>query len=139
MRLKPLLLEAVIADFRLNVARRMPSCEASVKTKTETKTTKGTADLHFLDIVDPLDREDSLRDEEIVCGIGILPEKKLVVISGKFGAHQLVEDVVVSLDGQLEGDPRLLQQVSLDVRRRDFVGRTKVDADELTLTSQPNN
>jgi len=45
--------------------------------------------------------------------------------------HDLVEDVVIPLDLQLEGDPRLFQKVSFDIRRRDFEVRPEVNADEL--------
>ena len=49
------------------------------------------------------------------------------------GAHQLVEDVVISLDLQLESDTGLLQKVGLDIGGGDFVGGAEVNTDELTL------
>ena len=42
--------------------------------------------------------------------------------------------MIVPLDSQLKSDAGFFQQVSLDIRGRDFVGRTKVDPDELTLS-----
>ena len=53
---------------------------------------------------------------------------------GIFVAHQLIKYVIVPLDSQLESNAGFLQQVSLDIRGRDLVGRTKVVPDELTLS-----
>ena len=47
--------------------------------------------------------------------------------------HQLVENVVISLDFQLEGNARLFQKVGLDIGRGDFEVGTEVDTDEFTL------
>merc|ERR1719462_401040 len=46
--------------------------------------------------------------------------------------HDLVEDVVISLDLQLEGDTGLLQKVGLDVGRGDLHVGAELDTDELT-------
>ena len=47
--------------------------------------------------------------------------------------HQLVEDVVISLDLKLEGDTRLLQKVCLDIGGRDLQVGAEVNTDKLTL------
>jgi hypothetical protein len=47
--------------------------------------------------------------------------------------HDLVEDVVVPLNRQLEGDTGFLQQVGLDIGSSDLGGWAEVDTDELTL------
>ena len=47
--------------------------------------------------------------------------------------HHLVEDVVAPLDFLLEGDPGLLQQVSLNVTACQLALRVEVDPDELAL------
>ena len=80
-----------------------------------------------------MDGEDSLRDEEKVPRIWIFSEQKLFVKLGIFGAHQLVKDVVIPLDSELKRNAGLFEKVSFDVGRGDLVGRTEVDADELTL------
>ena len=47
--------------------------------------------------------------------------------------HDLVENVVISLNLQLEGDTGLLQKVGLDIGGGDLGGGAEVDTDELTL------
>ena len=47
--------------------------------------------------------------------------------------HDLVEDVVAPLNFLLEGDPGLLQQVSLNVAASQLRLRVEVDADEFSL------
>ena len=47
--------------------------------------------------------------------------------------HDLVEDVVIPLDLQLEGDARLFQKVGLDIGGGDFGSGAEVDTDEFTL------
>ena len=74
-----------------------------------------------------------MSDEEIVGRVGILTQQTHVVILSVVGTHELIEDVVIPLDFQLKGDARLFQQISLDICRGNFVGRTKVDANELAL------
>merc|ERR1712055_559186 len=46
--------------------------------------------------------------------------------------HQLVENMVIPLDLQLEGDTGLLQKVGLDIGGGDFEGGTEVNTDEFT-------
>ena len=55
--------------------------------------------LHFKDIVDALNGEDPLRDEEEISGIRVLPQQEQIVIIGIFVAHELIENVIISLDG----------------------------------------
>ena len=55
------------------------------------------------------------------------------MILGVVRAHELVENVVISLDLQLEGNTGLLQKVGLDIGGGNFVGGAEVDTDELTL------
>lgn len=47
--------------------------------------------------------------------------------------HELVEDVVGSLEGLLGDDTGLLQQISLNVSAGQLARRAEVDTDELTL------
>lgn len=53
--------------------------------------------------------------------------------SGNGARHQLVEDVVRTLQRLLRDDTRLLQQVGLDISTSQLARRSEVDTDELTL------
>ena len=44
----------------------------------------------------------------------------------------LVEDVEAALGLELEGDTRLLEQVGINITRREFTSRLEVDTDEFT-------
>ena len=61
------------------------------------------------------------------------------MILGVVRAHELVENVVISLDLQLEGNTGLLQKVGLDIGGGNFVGGAEVDTDELTLEAEGGN
>ena len=52
--------------------------------------------------------------------------------------HDLVEDVVIPLDLQLEGDAGLFQEVSFDIGGGDFQVAAEVNSDELALNTWVN-
>ena len=89
--------------------------------------------LHLLFVIHAGDSEHTLGDEEVVARVGVLAQQAHIVIGLVEGAHKLVEDVVVSLDLQLESDSRFLQKVSLDIGGGDLACRAKVNTNELTL------
>lgn len=58
----------------------------------------------------------------------------MLTLDSRNGArHQLVEDVIRSLQRLLGDDTSLLQQVGFDIGTSQLSGRSKVDTDELTL------
>ena len=71
--------------------------------------------LHFLFVIHACDGEHSLGDEKVVSRVGILSQQSHVVIFGVVRTHELIEDVIISLDFQLESDARLFQEVGLDI------------------------
>ena len=73
-----------------------------------------------------------LRDVMVV--VDVVAQKALLLEVRHPGLHHLVEDVVAPLDLLLEGDPRLLKEVGLDVAARQFSLDVEVDADELSLS-----
>merc|ERR1719383_219102 len=88
--------------------------------------------LHLLFVIHASDGEHTLGDEEVISRVGVLAQEAHVVVGRVVGAHELVEDVVVTLNFQLEGDTGLLQKVGLDIGGGDFVGGAEVNTDELT-------
>merc|ERR1719173_211695 len=74
----------------------------------------------------------ALGDEEIISREGLVAQLAHLPVMGVSVGHELVEDMVISLDLQLEGDTGLLQKVGLDIGGGDFGGGAKVDTDELT-------
>ena len=66
--------------------------------------------------------------------VDVVAQEALLLEVRHPGLHHLVEDVVAPLDLLLEGDPRLLQEVGLDVAARQFSLDVEVDADELSLS-----
>merc|ERR1712212_292414 len=64
--------------------------------------------------------------------VGLVAQLAELPVLGRGVGHQLVEDMVISLDLQLEGDTGLLQKVGLDIGGGDFGGGAEVDTDELT-------
>merc|ERR1712042_108292 len=87
---------------------------------------------HLLCVVHTGDGQHTLGQEEIISGEGLVAQlAELPVLDVSVG-HDLVEDVVISLDLQLEGDTGLLQKVGLDIGGGDFGGGAEVDTDELT-------
>ena len=68
--------------------------------------------------------------------VDVVAEETLLLELGHGGLHHLVEDVVGALHLLLEGDPRLLQQVGLDIAPGQLPLDVEVDPDELTLHSR---
>merc|ERR1712212_1366832 len=64
--------------------------------------------------------------------VGLVAQLAELPVLGRGVGHQLVEDMVISLDLQLEGDTGLLQKVGLDIGGGDFGGGAEVDTDEFT-------
>ena len=75
----------------------------------------------------------TLIDEPVVPRMGLLSQQAHAVVMRVSLRHYLVENMVVSFDFQLESDAGFLQEVSLDVCRRDFQTRTEVNTDEFPL------
>ena len=65
--------------------------------------------------------------------MGFLPQEAHGVVMRVGVGHDLVKDVVISLDFQLKGDAGFLQQVSLDVSRSDFQVAAEMNTNELAL------
>merc|ERR1712198_815582 len=87
---------------------------------------------HLLGVIHTGDGQHTLGDEEVIAGEGLVAQQAHLPVLGVSIGHQLVEDVVISLDLKLEGDTGLLQKVGLDIGGSDFVGGTEVNTDELT-------
>ena len=77
----------------------------------------------------------TLIDKEVVPGKGFFPQQTHGVILGVGVGHDLVEDVVIPLDLQLEGDAGLFQEVSFDIGGGDFQVAAEVNSDELALNT----
>merc|ERR1712198_186041 len=92
----------------------------------------GVGGAHLLGIIHTGDGQHTLGDEEEIAGEGLVTQQAHLPVLGVSIGHQLVEDVVISLDLKLEGDTGLLQKVGLDIGGSDFVGGTEVNTDELT-------
>merc|ERR1719348_2488421 len=89
---------------------------------------------HLLCVVHTGDGQHTLGQEEIISGERLVAQlAELPVLDVSVG-HDLVEDVVISLDLELEGDTGLLQKVGLDIGGGDLAGGSEVDTDELTET-----
>ncbi len=65
--------------------------------------------------------------------MGLVAQLAELPVLGIGVGHQLVEDMVISLDLQLEGDTGLLQKVGLDIGGGDFGSGAEMDTDEFTL------
>ena len=76
-----------------------------------------------------------LRDVMVV--VDVVAQETFLLEVGHPGLHHLVEDVVAPLDLLLEGDPRLLEEVGLDVAARQLALDVEVDTDELSLSGKP--
>ena len=72
-------------------------------------------------------------DEKVSSWVRLCAQLAHCVIFWVSIGHQLVEDVVISLDLELEGDTGLLQKVSLDIGGGDLARGAEVDTDEFTL------
>merc|ERR1719391_960587 len=87
---------------------------------------------HLLGVIHTGDGQHTLGNVEVITGEGLVTQQAHVPVLGVGIGHQLVEDVVISLDLKLEGDTGLLQKVGLDIGGGDLGGGTEVDTDELT-------
>merc|ERR1719383_68051 len=92
----------------------------------------GVGGAHFLGVIHTGHGQHTLRDVEVVAGEGLVTQLAHLPVLGVSVGHQLVEDVVVTLDLELEGDTGLLQKIGLDIGGGDLGGGTEVDTDELT-------
>ena len=77
--------------------------------------------------------EGSIHLGDVVVVVDVVAEETLLLELGHGWLHHLVEDVVGPLHLLLEGDPRLLQEVGLDVAPGQFPLDVEVDPDELAL------
>ena len=94
-------------------------------------------ELQVFIIIDGLDL--SLALGHVVVVVDVVREQTFLLQLRDSGLHQLVEDVVGSLHLLLEGDPRLLQQVGLDIAPGQLPLDVEVDPDELALHSREDN
>merc|ERR1712131_11169 len=92
----------------------------------------GVGGAHLLGIIHTGDGQHTLGDEEVIAGEGLVTQQAHLPVLGVSIGHQLVEDVVISLDLKLEGDTGLLQKVSLDIGGSNLQVRSEVNTDELT-------
>jgi hypothetical protein len=70
--------------------------------------------------------------------INVVTQQTHVFGSVLFGSirHELVEDMVATLQGHLRNDTSLLQQIGLDISTSQLSGRSEMDTDELTETGR---
>merc|ERR550519_217630 len=86
---------------------------------------------HLFGVVHTGDGQHALSDVKVIAGEGLIAQSaELPVFSVSVG-HELIEDVVIPLDLQLEGDASLFQKVGLDIGGGDLGGGAEVDTDEL--------
>ena len=86
---------------------------------------------HFLGIVETINGQHTLIDKEVLARI--LFEQQIFDHVGKSVGHELIEDVVVALGRLLKSDPRLFQQIRLNVSASDSILVAKVNANEFAL------
>merc|ERR1719244_701097 len=92
----------------------------------------GVGGAHLLGVIHTGDGQHALGEEEVIAGEGLVSQLTQVPVLGISVGHQLVEDMVISLDLKLEGDTGLLQKVGLDIGGGDFGSGAEVDTDELS-------
>merc|ERR1712142_458726 len=92
----------------------------------------GVGGAHFLGVIHTGDGQHTLGDEEEIAGERLVTQQAHLPVFGVSIGHELVEDVVISLNLQLEGDTRLFQKVGLDIGGRDLGSGTEVNTDEFT-------
>merc|ERR1719516_486608 len=92
----------------------------------------GVGGAHFLGVIHTGDGQHTLGDKEVIAGEGLVAQQAHLPVLGVSIGHELVEDVVISLDLKLEGDTGLLQKVGLDIGGRDLGSGTEVNTDEFT-------
>ena len=93
----------------------------------------GVGSAHFLGVIHTGDGQHTLADEVESAGVGLGGKTAHGMVLGVSVGHDLVEDVVISLDLQLEGDAGLLQKVGLDIGGGDLHVGAELDTDEHTL------
>lgn len=84
----------------------------------------------FLTIIEVLDSDDTLGDCWVI--IGISRDKELLSQFRLLVGDDLVEDMVVSLTAELEGDSRFLKKIGFNVTTRELARGAKVNSDEFT-------
>merc|ERR1712002_669543 len=100
---------------------------------TEAQSVKGgVGGAHFLGVIHAGHGQHTLTDEVESAGIGLGGQTAHGMVFGISVGHDLVEDVVISLDLQLEGDTGLFQKVGLDIGGGDLHVGAELDTDELT-------
>merc|ERR1711970_767160 len=87
---------------------------------------------HLLCVIHTGDGQHTLGQEEVISGEGLVTQLAELPILDVSVGHDLVGDVVISLDLELEGDTGLLQKVGLDIGGGDLASGSEVDTDELT-------
>merc|ERR1712168_371427 len=92
----------------------------------------GVGGAHFLGVIHTGDGQHTLGDVEVIAGEGLVAQLAHLPVMRVSVGHELVENMVISLDLQLEGDTGLFQKVGLDIGGGDFGGGAEVDTDELT-------
>ena len=84
----------------------------------------------FFTIIEVLDNDDTLGDGWVIVGVSrdeeSLSHFRLLV------GDDLVEDMVVSLTAELEGDSRFLKKIGLNITTRELARGAKVNSDEFT-------
>merc|ERR1719495_134131 len=92
----------------------------------------GVGGAHLLGVIHTGDGQHALSEEKVISREGLVAQLAELPVLGIGVGHELVEDMVISLDLQLEGDTGLLQKVGLDIGGGDFGGGAEVDTDEFT-------
>merc|ERR1719347_356532 len=92
----------------------------------------GVGGAHLLGVIHTGDGQHALSEEKVISGEGLVAQLAELPVLGIGVGHQLVEDMVISLDLQLEGDTGLLQKVGLDIGGGDFGSGAEMDTDEFT-------
>ena len=80
-----------------------------------------------------------LADEVVSAWVGLGGQVTHSVVLWVSVGHDLVEDVVISLNLQLEGDTGLLQEVGLNIGGGDLHVGSELNTDELSLNVQINS
>merc|ERR1719428_1289820 len=75
----------------------------------------GVSGAHLLGVIHTGDGQHALSEEKVISWEGLVAQLAELPVLGIGVGHQLVEDMVISLDLQLEGDTGLLQKVGLDI------------------------
>merc|ERR1719347_1089834 len=92
----------------------------------------GVGGAHLLGVIHTGDGQHALSEEKVISRKGLVAQLAELPVLGIGVGHQLIEDMVISLDLQLEGDTGLLQKVGLDIGGGDFGSGAEVDTDEFT-------